>query len=121
MDTLALKTETPIEAPLAEAFEKLGTSPKGLSASEAQKRLEEYGDNAIAEKKINPLLKFLGYFWGPIPWMIEVAAVLSGIVRHWADFIIIIILLAFNGLVGFWQEYQVTSFACGWETLSRPT
>jgi H+-transporting ATPase len=106
MDTLALKTQPPIEAPLAEAFEKLGTSPKGLSASEAQKRLEEYGDNAIAEKKINPLLKFLSYFWGPIPWMIEVAAVLSAIVRHWADFIIIIILLAFNGLVGFWQEYQ---------------
>ena len=106
METLALKTETPIETHLAEAFEKLGTSPKGLSASEAQKRLEKYGDNAIAEKKINPLLKFLGYFWGPIPWMIEVAAVLSMVVRHWADFIIIIVLLAFNGLVGFWQEYQ---------------
>jgi H+-transporting ATPase len=106
MDTPALKTETPNEAPLTEAFEKFGTSPKGLSASEAQKRLEEYGYNAIAEKKVNPLLKFLGYFWGPIPWMIEVAALLSMIVRHWADFIIIIILLGFNGLVGFWQEFQ---------------
>jgi len=106
MDAPALKTETPNEAPLTAAFEKFGTSPKGLSASEAQKRLEQYGYNAIAEKKINPLLKFLGYFWGPIPWMIEVAALLSMIVRHWADFIIIIILLVFNGLVGFWQEFQ---------------
>jgi H+-transporting ATPase len=102
MDTPALKTETPLTA----AFEKLASSPKGLSASEAKKRLEQYGDNAIAEKKVNPLLKLLGYFWGPIPWMIEVAAVLSMIVRHWADFFIIIALLAFNALVGFWQEYQ---------------
>jgi H+-transporting ATPase len=106
MDTLALKKETEIETPLATVFENLGTSPKGLSASEAEKRIREYGDNAITEKTINPWVKFLGYFWGPIPWMIEVAAVLSMIVRHWADFIIIVILLAFNGLVGFWQEFQ---------------
>jgi H+-transporting ATPase len=106
MDTLALKTETAIETPLTEVFEKLHSSPKGLSASEAKKRLAQYGYNDIAEKKVNPLIKFIGYFWGPIPWMIEVAAILSMIVRHWADFIIIIILLAFNGVVGFWQEYQ---------------
>jgi H+-transporting ATPase len=106
MDTPALKTETASEAPLAEAFKRLQSSPKGLSASEAKKRLEKYGYNAIAEKKVNPLLKLLGYFWGPIPWMIEVAALLSMIVRHWADFFIILALLVFNALVGFWQEYQ---------------
>jgi H+-transporting ATPase len=106
MDTPATKTDTAIEAPAPSAFEKLETSPKGLTASEAQKRLEAYGYNEIAEKKVNPLVKFLGYFWGPIPWMIEVAAVLSAIVRHWADLIIIVVLLVFNGLVGFWQEYQ---------------
>jgi H+-transporting ATPase len=106
MNTPALKTEKAMESPLTEVFEKFGSSPDGLSASEAKKRLEQYGDNAIIEKKGNPLVKFLGYFWGPIPWMIEVAAVLSMIVRHWADFFIIIALLVFNGLVGFWQEYQ---------------
>ena len=106
MDSPALKTETQDEASLTEAFKKLGTSPKGLSTTEAKKRLEQYGENALAEKKVNPLLKLLGYFWGPIPWMIEVAALLSMIVKHWADFFIIIALLAFNALVGFWQEYQ---------------
>jgi H+-transporting ATPase len=109
MDTLALKTEAAIETPLAKVLEKLEASPQGLSDLEAKKRLEKYGYNALTEKKVNPLVKFLGYFWGPIPWMIEVAAVLSMIVRHWADFIIIIVLLAFNGLVGFWQEYQAGS------------
>ena len=81
MNTPALKTETAPELPLAKVFEKFGTSSKGLSALEAKKRLAQYGWNAITDKKLNPLVKFLGYFWGPIPWMIEVAAVLSMIVQ----------------------------------------
>src|SRR5665648_1238571 len=68
--------------PMPELQVKLGSSPDGLSQAEAQKRLTQYGPNEIKEKKINPLLKFLSYFWGPIPWMIEVAVILSGVVRH---------------------------------------
>ena len=64
-----------------ELFAELASSPQGLSSAEAEARLAQYGPNALAEKKVNPLLKFLRYFWGPIPWMIEVAAVLSAIVR----------------------------------------
>jgi hypothetical protein len=37
------------------------------------------GPNEIEEKKTNPFLKFLTYFWGPIPWMIEAAVILSGV------------------------------------------
>src|ERR1017187_7752835 len=55
--------------PLAEVEKKLGSSPDGLSQAEAQKRLAQYGPNEIEEKKTNPFLKFLTYFWGPIPWM----------------------------------------------------
>jgi len=92
--------------PLPEFLMKLGSSVDGLSRAEVQKRLDEYGYNEIIEKKINPLLKFLTYFWGPIPWMIEAAVVLSAIVGHWADFLIILALLLANALVGFWEEYQ---------------
>jgi H+-transporting ATPase len=92
--------------PLADVEKKLGSSPEGLSQSEAQKRLAQYGPNEIEEKKTNEVLKFLGYFWGPIPWMIEVAVVLSGIVRHWPDFFIILLLLVANAVVGFWEEHQ---------------
>ena len=46
------------------------------------------------------------FFWGPIPWMIETAAVLSGVVQHWADFTIIVIMLLLNAGVGFWQEFK---------------
>ena len=92
--------------PMAGLEKKLGSSPQGLSGAEAQKRLTQYGPNEIVEKKTNEVLKFLGYFWGPIPWMIEAAVILSGIVRHWLDFFIILLLLASNAVVGFWEEHQ---------------
>jgi H+-transporting ATPase len=92
--------------PMEELQKKLGSSPDGLSQAEAQKRLAQYGPNEIAEKKDNPFLKFLSYFWGPIPWMIEGAVILSGVVRHWPDFFIILLLLVSNAVVGFWEEHQ---------------
>jgi H+-transporting ATPase len=85
---------------------KLGSSPDGLTQAEAGKRLTQYGTNQIQEKQANPLLKFLTYFWGPIPWMIEGAVILSGVVRHWPDFFIIFLLLISNAVVGFWEERQ---------------
>lgn len=79
-------------------------STGGLSTQEAAKRLAETGPNALPEEKTAPWLRFLRFFWGPIPWMIEVAAVLSAVVRHWTDLIVICALLLFNAVIGFWQE-----------------
>ena len=81
------------------------TSNQGLSSDEAARRLTQYGPNALEDKQVSVLRRLLGYFWGPIPWMIEIAAILSALVQHWADFWIIITLLIFNAAVGFWQEY----------------
>ncbi len=92
--------------PMAEVKKRLGSSSDGLTEAEAAIRLTKYGPNEIVETKTNPLLKFLMYFWGPIPWMIEVAVVLSAVVRHWPDFIIILLLLLANAMVGFWEERQ---------------
>jgi H+-transporting ATPase len=92
--------------PMADLETKLQSSPKGLTQAEAAKRLAADGPNALKEVKVNPFLKFLTYFWGPIPWMIEAAVILSGVVRHWLDFIIISILLCSNAVVGFWEEHQ---------------
>lgn len=87
-------------------FQRLATSKEGLSTLEAKSRLQKYGHNKIEEKKHSPLLRFLRYFSGPIPWMIEMAAVLSIVVHHWPDFFIVLALLLVNGLVGFWEEFQ---------------
>ena len=95
--------------PMSKLQTKLGSSPEGLTQEEAQKRLTQYGPNEIEEKKTNPFLKFLTYFWGPIPWMIEAAVILSAVARHWPDFGIILLLLLANGVVGFWEEREAGS------------
>jgi H+-transporting ATPase len=91
---------------LAALQSQLETSNSGLSQSEAEARLAKYGYNELPEEKISSILKFLSYFWGPIPWMIEVAAILSALVHHWNDFWIIFALLLMNAGVGFWEEFQ---------------
>ena len=93
------------KADIPELLKRLGTDPeRGLSEEEVKKRLEKYGYNEIPEKKVHPLIKFLSYFWGPIPWMIEIAIIISFVVEDWVDFWIILLLLLVNGIVEFWQE-----------------
>jgi len=91
---------------LAQLQAKLKTSSDGLSQANAKQRLAQYGPNELVEEKTNLLIKFLSYFWGPIPWMIEAAIILSALAKHWADFFIILVLLLSNVLVGFWEEHQ---------------
>ncbi len=94
---------------LEEALTKLDSAMEGLDPAEARRRLQQHGPNALAEKKVNPLGQFFSYFWGPIPWMIEIAAILSALVKHWPDLVIILLLLLFNAAVGFWQEHQAAN------------
>ena len=102
----SITTEDAKATEIEELLKELSTSKEGLSTSEASARLKKYGYNEISEKKVCPLLKFISYFWGPIPWMIEVAAVLSAVIHHWEDFWVIFALLLLNAVVGFWQEYK---------------
>ncbi|MFZ0832705.1 MAG: plasma-membrane proton-efflux P-type ATPase [Mycobacterium sp.] len=91
---------------LPQALTELGASPDGLTSAAARERLDRYGPNEIAERHRSPLLVFLGYFWAPIPWMIEAALVLSLVARHWTDAVIIGALLVMNGVVAFVEEHQ---------------
>lgn len=90
-------------------YKSLEASSEGLNSEEAKARFEKYGPNELVEKKTNPLLTLLRYFWGPIPFMIEAAMILSAIVQHWPDFWIIGLMLAMNGIVGFYQENKAGS------------
>ncbi|WP_085578350.1 plasma-membrane proton-efflux P-type ATPase [Thalassospira mesophila] len=96
----------PDASPSPRPLENPTNIDKGLDTGTAQKRLASDGPNVIAEQTENVWWKLLSYFWGPIPWMIEVAAILSAAVQHWADFAIILIMLLLNAGVGFWQEYK---------------
>lgn len=94
------------ESSINEMLDALSSSEKGLTSKEAKIRLENYGLNEIPEKKVNPIIKFLRYFWGPIPWLIEIAVVLSALIQHYEDLAIIFTLLVINAVVGFWQEHK---------------
>ena len=95
---------------VAEILTKLGVDPKtGLNPADVQERLTKYGPNALAEGKKSALAAFIVYFWGPIPWMIEAAALMALIVKDWGDFTIIASLLLFNALLGFWEEHEASN------------
>jgi H+-transporting ATPase len=104
--TIELDEKEAKSLPLADLTARLKTSVDGLGGDEAGRRLAELGFNELPEKKRNSLLDFLSYFWGPIPWMIEAAALLSALVKHWEDFGIILTLLLANAMVGFWEEHE---------------
>ncbi len=89
---------------MPEVEKKLGSSPDGLSQAEAQKRLAQYGENSVAVDKPHPIRVFLGKFWGPIPWMLEVAIILE-LALHWSvEAGVIGTLLVFNAVLSLLQE-----------------
>jgi H+-transporting ATPase len=86
---------------IEETFKILETSMLGLTESEAKNRIEKFGYNEIAEEKKNPLVEFFSRFWGPMPWLLELAIVLSCILGHYVEAVIIFVLLTINVVIGF--------------------
>jgi H+-transporting ATPase len=82
---------------------------KGLTETEARERIKKYGLNEMPEKEETLLHRVLRRFWGPIPWMIELAAILSAAVQKWDDFGIITALLFVNAIIDLWQESKALS------------
>ncbi len=96
--------------PVGQVLTQLHVEPgRGLSGAEAQQRLTQYGPNAIVEKEKSLLSKVVGYFLGPIAYMIEAAALVSAILGHWQDFIIISALLIFNASLDLWQDMKASN------------
>ena len=79
---------------------------QGLSQTEVASRQQRYGFNEIEEREESLWHRIFRRFWGPIPWMIEVAAILSAVVQKWEDFIIIAIMLLVNAGLDFFQEHR---------------
>ncbi len=106
MDISSFHSEEAQKKGYDELFIELESSKEGLKASDAALRLQKCGPNSIEEIRTSLFVKFFRYFWGPIPWMIEIAGILSLVVHHYVDFYIILTLLLVNGLVDFLEEFQ---------------
>ena len=89
----------------AQTVSELGSDAgQGLRTEEVTSRLSRFGYNAIEEREETLWHRIFRRFWGPIPWMIEVAALLSAVVRKWEDFGIILVMLLVNAGLDFFQE-----------------
>ena len=92
---------------IAETLSSFRVKPnQGLSQAEADERLAQYGYNEIKEKEESLWHRLFRRFWGPIPWMIEIAALLSALVQKWEDFSIIMVMLLVNAGLDFFQEHR---------------
>lgn len=90
-----------------ETAKKFKVNPEqGLDNSEASERIARYGYNEIEEKEETLLHRLFRRFWGPIPWMIEIAGLLSVLVQKWEDFSIIMMMLLVNAGLDFFQEHR---------------
>jgi len=89
------------EASIEETVRLLETSPNGLTQSEAQKRIGRFGRNEVVEKEKNPVLDFLSHYWGPMPWLLESAIVLSYVLGHYLELAVVFGLLTMNAIIGF--------------------
>ena len=76
----------------------------GLTSEEARRRLEKFGPNAVPDTAMHPLRRALTKFWAPVPWMLEAAIVLEIVLGKYVEAAIIAALLAFNAILGFFQE-----------------
>jgi H+-transporting ATPase len=85
---------------IEETIGLLKTSLNGLTSSEVQQRLQIYGLNEVAEKKINSVVEFLLRYWGPMSWLLELAIVLSIVLKHYLEAVIIFALLTINTVIG---------------------
>ncbi|EEF35074.1 H(\+)-transporting atpase plant/fungi plasma membrane type, putative [Ricinus communis] len=97
--------------PVEEVFQQLNCTREGLSSDEGQKRLQIFGPNKLEEKKESKFLKFLGFMWNPLSWVMEIAAIMAialanggGKPPDWQDFVGIVVLLFINSTISFIEE-----------------
>ncbi|CAN1231734.1 Plasma membrane ATPase 4 [Linum grandiflorum] len=97
--------------PVEEVFEQLKCSKEGLSSEEGAHRLQLFGPNKLEEKKESKFLKFLGFMWNPLSWVMEAAAIMAialanggGKPPDWQDFVGIVCLLVINSTISFVEE-----------------
>ena len=87
-----------------EELAELNTPEQGLTSTEAQRRFARDGPNALPEKKVNPCVKFMSYYWGPMPIMIWAAIIIEIINLSWLDVGVLSLLQFVNGFVGWYEE-----------------
>jgi len=78
---------------------------EGLSEEEATKRLHDYGKNILPEKKKeNKIIRFLKHFNDILIYVLFIAAIVTAILGHYVDTLVILLVAIVNALIGYIQE-----------------
>jgi Ca2+-transporting ATPase len=94
--------------PAADAMRRQGADKdRGLSGDEAQARRQRFGSNRLTERPPRSAwLAFLDQFKNGLILVLIGAAVLAGAIGDIKDAVVILIVVVFNALLGFWQEHR---------------
>ncbi len=108
--SLAMSLAAPHAASAGDCLAKLVSTPEGLTAAEAVRRLAEHGPNRLPEARARgPLLRFLAQFNNVLIYVLLAAAVVTGMLQHWVDTGVILAVVLANAIIGFIQEGKAES------------
>ena len=104
------------------AVARFGVDPAhGLSAGEAGARLQRYGENRLAEKPARSRwLAFADQFRSVLIVVLIAAAVLAGAIGDVKDAVVILAVVLFNSVLGFWQEYRAEATLAALKKMLAP-
>lgn len=91
---------------MQQVLQELETDAKsGLSSDIATKRVDEYGENELPKpKKQSKILRFLKHFNDVMIYILFAAAIVSAVLGHYIDTVVIVIVAVINAVIGFFQE-----------------
>ncbi|MEW9667558.1 calcium-translocating P-type ATPase, SERCA-type [Ammoniphilus sp. 3BR4] len=106
-----------------ECIDRMQTDPvKGLTSKEAERRLEQVGENTLQEnQKVSPVVILLNQFKDFMVLVLLAATLISGLLGEYTDAITIIAIVILNGILGFIQEYRAEKSLGALKELTAPT
>lgn len=121
MDPYLEKDKKWYQLPVEDVLHQLGSSPEGLTSSEAVLRLKKYGPNKLGEEQpTSPLRVFLNQFKNPLIYILLLAAAATASLGMFKDSVVILVVIVINSIIGSWQELRAEQSLRALQKLSVP-
>jgi Ca2+-transporting ATPase len=105
-----------------DSFERLKSTPRGLTAAEAARRLDEFGPNELqASGRVSPWTILLEQFKNVLIVILLFATALSAFLGHGVEAIAITVIVLFAVILGFVQEYRAERAIEALREMAAPT